>query len=397
MNPKIVLIDTEKDWRFLLPLTYFREISNIRIGILKIKEKWERLFGSTCALSPVYYLKEINGDADAGELFIRSAVLPSKELAGLLKKLKAGGCLTTSGGDWIACRTEMPVSPDVFRERLQKGDFIMEPVENVRLLRYPWELILLNGGEIKKDFVLMDLPRQVSAGVTVEGDYPVYMHPSAYARHVYIDATEGPVFIGAEVRLLPFTFIKGPAAVMYHSITKAGTRIYNGTTLGPWTKTGGEIKNVLFFGYSNKGHDGFLGDAVVGEWCNFGAGTSNSNLKNNYSLIKFWSAPERKFVSTGQQFLGLVMGDHSKTAINSSVNTGTWIGVSSNIFTRNFPPKFVNSFNWSGERQERNYLLDKAMETARRVMSRRSVPFEGTYERIFRAVWEFSREVEGVE
>jgi len=392
----ITLIDTIKDRDFLLPLTYFREISNIRVGILKIKEKWERLCEGRIHTSAVGYLKEFKEEAPASQIFIRSSVIPTKELALHIQKLQTNTCLVTPDGEWVACKTSLPLEPDLFREKLETHDFQTFIVENVRQIKYPWELVLINADEIRKDFELLSFHHRIPQTVTVEGDFPVYIDPSAYIQNIYVDASEGPVIIDAHVQIFSYTYIKGPVAILDHSLVKAGTRIYNGTTLGPWTKVGGEIKNVLFLGYSNKGHDGFLGDSVVGEWCNFGAGTSNSNLKNNYSLIKMWSVPEKKFVPTGQQFLGLVMGDHSKTAINTSINTGTVIGVSSNIFTREFPPKFVNSFNWSGRKQERNYVLEKAMETARRTMARRNIPFDGKYARLFEAVWEFSQEVEGV-
>jgi len=396
MNNNFVLADQKTDWEFLLPLTYFREISNIRVGILKIKEKWEKYLGAGASVSPVGYLKEIKGDAPPAELFVRSNVLPSKKLAERILRLQPDECLMNTRNEWLACKTRGLLTPDEFRKLLTDKLFRAVSCSESLLIRHPWQLTLFNAEEIRKDFKLSGLSSHVPDRVSIRGDYPVYIHPEAVVTDLYVDAADGPVYIEKDVQILPFGFIQGPAAVMYHSVVKAGTRLYNGTTLGPWTKVGGEIKNVLFFGYSNKGHDGFLGDSVIGEWCNFGAGTSNSNLKNNYSEIRVWSIPRKEFISTGRQFLGLVMGDHSKTAINSSLNTGSVIGVSSNIITRNFPPKFVNSFNWGGERLERNYLPEKAMDTARRVMARRNAEFEGRYRKIFEAVYAFSGKIEGV-
>ncbi|NPA42997.1 MAG: glucose-1-phosphate thymidylyltransferase [Chlorobi bacterium] len=390
---RIILVDTPEDWKFLLPLTYFREIPNIRLGILNIREKWEKYAGVPIEVEPVFYLKEIFGGASPGRLFVRSSVLPTPELSRALSELKEGECLTDEEGEWVACRTETSVLPEEMAARRSEGGFDIRRVA-ARRLRRPWEAVELNGYEIERDGRLLGLESRIPPGIQVLGTRPVYVDPSAEVDAAVLDAREGPVYVGPNVRIFPFSYLKGPVAVLNHSLVKAGTRIYNGTTLGPWTKVGGEIKNVLFFGYSNKGHDGFLGDAVVGQWVNFGAGTSNSNLKNNYSPVRMYVPATRTYESTGRQFLGLVMGDHSKTAINTSLNTGTVAGVSANIFTRDFPPKFIPSFNWGGDAPGHTYHLERAKETARKVMQRRQIPFDERMERLFDAVWAFSARIE---
>jgi UDP-N-acetylglucosamine diphosphorylase/glucosamine-1-phosphate N-acetyltransferase len=386
---KIFLVETKNDRKNLLPLTYFNKISNILTGLMTVKEKWQVETGKNVLTNDVFF------DSFPGllsGLLIRSAVLPDSRLVRAVTALKKYEVLTDTQGRWIAVNAPEGISESVLESGGFPGDFQrISYGHTYTFLQYPWDLIFVNAEEIRADFLRLKCTgNNIPSTVKIVGDYDFCIHPTARLEDVFLDLTEGPVYIGRDVKVLPFTFIKGPAVVLNHSLIKAGTRIYNGTTLGPWTKVGGEIKNVLFFGYSNKGHDGFLGDAVVGKWVNFGAGTSNSNLKNNYSSIRMWSVARGRFVDTGRMFAGLVMGDYSKTAVNTRLNTGTVVGVSSNIFTGDFPPKFVNSFNWGGKELSRNYLIDKAIDTARTVWKRRGLIFDRQAEKRFEQVYEFS-------
>ncbi len=387
-----LLLDTYNDWKNLLPLTYFTKIANIRIGIFKIYEKWERRLKMKSLVLSEDYLGF--PPDEKYELVIRSVFLPDQNLVQAIKNLQPGEALKDQNGEWIAARFKSPVS--VFdREKILSYSFDFQTYKySVIKIQRPYELILLNAREIVKDFSLSGVRNNSGKGIQIIGEQPFFVHESAKLHGVYMDLSEGPVYIDKDVTVLPGTYIKGPAAILNHSFVKAGTSIYNGTTLGPWTKVGGEIKNVLFQGYSNKGHDGFLGDSVVGKWCNFGAGTSNSNLKNNYSEIRMWHIASRKFEPTGQMFLGTVMGDFSKTAINTRLNTGTVIGAASNIFASGFPPKFVPSFNWGGTSGEHDYLLEPALETARIVYKRRNVDFGPQEEAVFRHVFELVKRLE---
>ncbi len=392
MRPDFVLTDIPEDWKFLFPLTYFREISNIRIGILTIREKWEKYLQAKASVAGTAYLSK---DSVRSGMFVRASVLPDRVLARLILRLKEDECLFDSEGDWMACRLSDAVQKDVFlslltNNRLKKVTWEKKAVKLFR----PWDLIRYNEEEIRKDFDLLGLNNRILGDVQIRGGNPVYIAPGARLDAVFIDASEGPVFIDEHVNILPFSFIKGPAAILHNVVVKAGTKIYNGTTLGPWTKAGGELKNVLFFGYANKAHDGYLGDSVIGEWCNIGAGSSHSNLKNNYSPVRMWHIAQGKYEDTGAMFMGTVMGDYSKLAINSRVNSGTVIGVSSNIFTPGFPPKFVNSFNWGGAKLQFNYDLEKAIQTARIMWQRRNKTFDAQQRELFEKVRAYARKAE---
>ncbi len=392
-----LLFETKQDKDFLLPLTYFRDISNIRIGIFKIYEKWERYLQDKAHIFTGDYLYEKYPIGGTYDLFIRSVFLPDKNLVKAVGNLKAGEVLQDEEGEIIAFRTREKIDPgkDFDIEKIT-AHFQSKRLSGLRKLTRPYDLIAYNAGEIVNDVKISGFTRTYMSNrdVHITGDYPVHIGAGTQLNGVYLDAREGPVFIGENVTILPFSYIKGPAAVMENSVVKAGTQIYEGTTLGPGTKAGGEIKNVLFFGNSNKGHDGYLGDSVVGEWCNFGAGTSNSNLKNNYSGVKMWHIASKRFEPTGRRFLGLVMGDFSKTAIHTRFNTGTVVGVASNIFTPDFPPKFVSSFNWGGGGFNHDHAVEKALETAKIVYARRGKTFTHIDEKIFREVYRLVRDKE---
>ncbi|RMG85869.1 MAG: glucose-1-phosphate thymidylyltransferase, partial [Bacteroidetes bacterium] len=238
-----------------------------------------------------------------------------------------------------------------------------------------WDITRFNARAIQLDFDLLTANRTsapISATNRILGEENIFMEPGARVEFATINATAGPVYIGKDAEIMEGALIRGPFAMGEHAVVKMGAKIYGATTLGPWCKVGGEVSNSVLFGYSNKGHDGFLGDSVIGEWCNIGADTNNSNLKNNYTEVKLWNYPAGRFIKTGQQFCGLFMGDHSKCGINTMFNTGTVVGVSANIFGDGFPRNFIPSFAWGGAAGFTTFKTDKAFETAEAMMRRRN-------------------------
>ncbi len=392
------LFDTRASWKNNLPLTYFKPIANILSGILPVYRKWETDLDAKALVLTRDYLMEKYGGEGMADLWVAADVLPDAVLAKAVSELKPGEMLTDAEGDVVAYRHHSLLGTGEAKnlKAVFAGALIRKKAGGpVRRMRRPFQWIKENEQEIVNDLERLRPTRiPCPQDVRCYGHYELYGTGSPTAYDAVLDLTEGPVYLGNDVKLLPGSYVKGPAAVLDGSMVKAGTRVYNGTTLGPWTKVGGEIKNVLFQGYANKGHDGFLGDSFISQWCNLGAGTSNSNLKNNYSRIRMWHIASKQFEDTGEMFLGTVMGEHSKTAINTSLNTGTVVGVAANIFTRNFPPKFVTSFNWGGEIANHAYDVEKALETARIVFGRRGKTFDETEERIFRTVHRLAGEWE---
>ncbi len=384
-----VLFDDIDIRRHLLPLTYYRSIAGIRSGILTLKEKWEKFIDGKAGILTEDYLMSLYPGNLETDLFIASHFYPDKNLTEfIINNLQHGETLVDAEGEIIAFKTQNNNGQIKLNEleKIIPTQTKIYPGKVEKLTRH-YQLVLNNALQIEKDIALLDLTPTDKKNYKSTGAHFLYLSEEKNYPEVFFDLTDGPVYIDHGVNILPFSFIKGPAAIMSNSVVKAGTRIYNGTTIGPETKVGGEIKNSLFLGFSNKGHDGYLGDSVIGEWCNLGAGTSNSNLKNNYSSVKIWNFARKDFEDTGLMFLGMIMGDHSKTAINTSVNTGTVIGVHANIFTRDFPPKFIPSFNWGGNHFNHNYDLEKALETAKTVYKRRKQIFSPKLEPIMLEVY----------
>ena len=398
MKRDFLLFEEQEQWKFNLPLTYFKPISNIISGILTIQQKWERIFNNPAGMITRGYLMEKYGRRKTASLFIPDHILPDPALARTLENLPPQTRLVDPQNRLLGFRLEKGQMFAGLDELYGVLDGIQDRIiytAPYKSVRRPYDLVFLNQGEIIADLGLLQAQSTpCPKGAKCFGSYQVFYRGRQRIHHAIFELTEGPVFLDDDVKILPGSFVKGPAAILNGSMVKAGTRIYNGTTLGPWTKVGGEIKNVLFQGYANKGHDGFLGDSVVGNWCNFGAGSSNSNLKNNYSEIKMWNIGSGGPENTGRMFLGMIMGDHSKCAINTSFNTGTVVGVCANIFTRDFPPKFVSSFNWGGAGFNHDYDLNQALQTARIVYGRRNLDFTEVDEKIFLKVYDMVKKIE---
>ncbi len=357
----------------LLPFTYTRPVCEMRVGILTIKEKWERLF-STEDIRVSYltreYLKEkftcINSH---DSYFINGALFPNFELLSSIKKLGIGKGLI-SGDKFIAVRS------DNFNiTNYSSVEFVNYDGE-VDFLKYPWEVFAKNEREINNDFELLTKGRKsqlLSPTNQVMGSQNIFLEEGAKVECSIINATTGPVYIGKNTEVMEGCMIRGPFALNDSAVLKMGAKIYGATTIGPGCKVGGEVSNSVFIANSNKAHDGFLGNSVIGEWCNLGADTNTSNLKNNYSNVKAWSFKEGKMIDTGLLFCGLMMGDHSKCGINTMFNTGTVVGVSANIFGAGFPDKFVPSFTWGATADSEKFILEKATSLAKIVMQRRGI------------------------
>ncbi len=387
-----ILFDQNSLKENLLPLTYFRPIPAIRCGILTLQEKWESFLNSpTSILSETYLQEKFPVLYQTDNVYINSAVFPSRELVRAIDTLLPGEILS-KGNFPIAIRSGKlnweAVQNFAGKKKLYDG--------NLQTLTHLTDIFRLNGQQIKQDFERLTYgkeSRKLPETAIIIGDYPVFLEEGAQVESAIFYTGDGPVYIGKNVKILAGSLIRGPFAALEGSVVKMGAKIYGGTTLGPNTKAGGEIKDTVFFGNANKGHDGYLGDSVIGEWCNLGADTNNSNLKNNYSNVKLWHYPTGDFADTGLQFCGLIMGDHSKSGIATMFNTGTVVGVNSNVFGGDYQPKFFPSFKWGGQNYV-DYRLDKAQQVAEAVMKRRQKDFDSIEQNLFKAVYNLIKEKE---
>jgi UDP-N-acetylglucosamine diphosphorylase/glucosamine-1-phosphate N-acetyltransferase len=348
----------------------------IRIGILTIKEKWEMMLGATCFDHTVEYLRSkfplpsSNGSC----LMINGGILPTTNIIKEIKALKQSEALF-AGKTLVAVFTpEIPLNK--FPSEREHYSLIKEVIENPLAISNPWDIFQMNGEAIERDFELLTRGKKslpIPSSNRVIHPEKVFIEEGAIVECSVLNAQTGPIYIGKDAEVMEGSLIRGPVALCEHATLKMGAKIYGPTTIGPHSKVGGEVSNCVIFGYSNKGHDGFIGNTVIGEWCNLGADTNTSNLKNNYINVKLWNYVKKGFVDTGLQFCGLVMGDHSKCGINTMFNTGTVVGVSANIFGDGFPRNFIPSFSWGGAQGFSVYKTSKAFETAKMVMSRRGV------------------------
>ena len=369
----------------LLPFTYTRPVADIRIGILTIREKWELFLGATTTTITEDYLSDKFPMVEMEEnIMINSSYLPSNELVSQIKNLSNNQVIYD--GDTIVAfynLEDQEVDCDVF-ETMHCEDSILK-VERT------WDIFSKNGAAITADFELITAGRTSAAipeRTQAFNAEQIFIEQGARLPLCVLNANNGPIYIGKDSEIMEGSLVRGPFALCEGSVLKMGAKIYGPTTIGPYSKVGGEVNNAVFFGNSNKGHDGYLGNSVVGEWCNLGADTNNSNLKNNYAEVRLWSYETQNFAKTGLQFCGLMMGDHSKCGINTMFNTGTVIGVSANIFGTGFPRNFIPSFSWGGASGFSTYLISKAFEVASVVMSRRGIEFSAQDTAILEQVFE---------
>jgi len=369
----------------LLPFTYTRPVAEIRIGILTIREKWEQYLGiTTTTVTEDYLSKKWPMVEMEHNIMISASYLPNPNLVEQIKKLKVGQALVHD--------TEIVAFYTLEDEEKDLEDYQTIEIDSAPItVKHTWDIFSKNGDAIKEDYNLITEDRSsqpLSSSVFAVNPNNIFIEEGAKVFNVSLNAENGPIYIGKDAEVMEGSIIRGPFALCEHASTKLGAKIYGPTTVGPHSKVGGEVNNSVIFGYSNKGHDGFLGNSVLGEWCNIGADSNNSNLKNNYAEVRLWSYETEGFAKTGLQFCGLMMGDHSKCGINTMFNTGTVVGVSSNIFGAGFPRNFVPSFSWGGSAGTQTYLTKKAFEVAEIVMKRREIEFSDDDKEILEHVFE---------
>jgi len=364
-----IFFDIQEAWEDLLPLTYTRSIADIKVGILTIKQKWEfRLKSAFSHICTNYLAEKYSLVLAENNIIINSSVLPDNEIVSKISTLKKGQVIMHNNV-FVAFSGK----PGDYLNSFKDFEIINSDL-TVKTIKHPWDIFLHNAGEINQDFELLTKNRTselVSQSNKVFGKHPIFLESGAKAECAIFNTENGPVYLGKNAVVMEGSLIQGPFALGESSQIKLGSKIYPGSSIGPHCKVGGELNNVVFFGFSNKAHDGFLGNAVIGEWCNIGADSNNSNLKNTYENVKVWNYRRKSFVDSGLQFCGLFMGDHSKCGINTMFNTGTCVGVSSNIFGAGFPRTFIPSFSWGGPGGITTYQLKKAFQSMELVMSRR--------------------------
>ena len=374
--PNLILFDTEAR-EHLLPLTATRPMAELRIGILNIREKWEKWLSGTASFITKDYLSGKYPIRIAQEnLLVSAGVLPNKELCERILGLQLNEALLKGDELIAACLDHEQIQrlvDDIEIEQLQ-GIQLDEsfPVSHVSRL---WDLTKLNKQEINSDFYLLTNGRTsqpIPASNRVTAPANIFIEPGAVVEHCILNAANGPIYIGADAEIMDGSILRGPVTVGEQAIIKMAAKIYGPTTIGPGCRAGGEITRSILMDNSNKAHDGYLGDSVLGEWCNLGADTNNSNLKNNYSEVKLWDYKTNRFERTGLQFCGLFMGDHSKCGINTMFNTGTVVGVFANVYGAGYQRNFIPDFSWGGpDSGYRTYKIEEAFTTAEAVISRR--------------------------
>jgi UDP-N-acetylglucosamine diphosphorylase/glucosamine-1-phosphate N-acetyltransferase len=370
----------------LLPFTFTRPVADILIGILTIRQKWEAHLGSTTTTLTEDYLTDKFPMVEMEQnVMINASFLPNTTLVDMIQNLDSNQAIF-KGDEVIAFYTN---------EEQEEVDFdtyeILEYTDDCLTVEHTWDIFAKNDAALRADFAFLTQDRKsqpIPKSVNVMAPENVFIEEGASLEFVTLNATTGPIYIGKNSEIMEGSVIRGPFALCEGAGVKLATKVYGATTVGPYSKIGGEVNNSVLFAYSNKGHDGFLGNSVLGEWCNIGADSNNSNLKNNYEEVKLWSYETEGFAKTGLQFCGLMMGDHSKCGINTMFNTGTVVGVSANIFGSGFPRNFVPSFSWGGAAGFTTYVTSKAFATAKLVMSRRNVEFDQKEQAILEHVFE---------
>ena len=366
----VILFDDPTLRKALLPFTYTRPVSAIRVGILTIAEKWEKRMGTEVSFKTESYLqKKYPVVSTLNNLLINGAVCPDELLVDTVKSLPDGYYLV-NGTFLIAAR-----NPD---DEMTTQNTI-EYENQFTIIDHPWRVFRENADQLKRDFKLITQGRKsfpISDKYTaVYGEENIFVEEGVTILAAVLNAESGPIYLGKNSIVQEGVVIRGSFALGENAQINMGAKLRGDTTVGPFSKVGGEVSNCVFFGNSNKAHDGYLGNSVIGEWCNLGAGTNSSNLKNNYDTVKLWNHAEKSFKNTGLQFCGLMMGDHSKSGISTMFNTGTVVDVCANIFGGGLPPTYIPSFAWGGAHGFTTYKIEKALETINKVMSRRNADF----------------------
>ncbi len=374
----------------LLPFTFTRPVADIRIGILTIREKWEKYLGNTTTTLTEEYLSEKYPMVEMDEnIMINASFLPNEILVEMVLNLQENQLIVKE--DEIIAFFTTSRQEEVDLENYEWIEYDDDCIQ----IEHTWDIFQKNDAALREDFDLLTADRTsqpIPSTVNVIAPENIFIEEGARLHFVTLNASTGPIYIGRDTEIMEGSVIRGPFALCEHAQVKLATKIYGATTIGPHCRVGGEVNNSVMFAYSNKGHDGFLGNAVLGEWCNIGADSNNSNLKNNYDNVKLWDYETERFEDTGLQFCGLMMGDHSKCGINTMFNTGTVVGVSANIFGAGFPRNYIANFSWGGAQGTQAYLPKKAFETAKIVMSRRNIAFSEQDEAILTHVFNETKE-----
>ena len=388
----IILFD-DNAHQTLLPLTFTRPVADLRIGILTIAEKWGRHLKSDFSFHTQSWLQgKFSLKIEADNLFINGAVCPDGPLLEVIDQLKAGEALKY---DQRLVAVKLNKSDAAgFNAGAIAGKVIQLDHAPV-IINFPEDIFKNNDTELRKDFTLLTKGRTcaaISSTNTIIGS-DFFAEQGSVAECSTFNTTNGPVYLAANTEVWEGSHIRGSFALCEHAQVKMGAKIYGGTTVGPYSRVGGELSNAVIWGYSSKGHEGFLGNAVLGEWCNIGADSNNSNLKNNYDDVKLWDYTTQRFRKTGLQFCGLIMADHAKCAINTMFNTGTVVGVSANVFGPGFPRNYIPDFAWGGAQGFDVYAIKKALETAEKVFVRRAHRiFDENEQEILKKVFELTEE-----
>jgi UDP-N-acetylglucosamine diphosphorylase/glucosamine-1-phosphate N-acetyltransferase len=376
-----ILID-EQVRNALLPLSYTRHTATLRIGIDTIEQKWQAALGTACYLHTEAYLQPLYSQAPLGDsIYINANIIPNSELATAITTLKLGTRLVYHNNTIAYYATHQDAAMDT----LQAIEFVSPLI----IINNLWDIFTYNAAVMQQDYDRITNGRTSEAlsNTNILIGNRIFAEPGAKAEASVLNSTSGPIYLAAESEIMEGCLVRGGFALGEHSQLKMGAKVYGATTLGPNCKVGGEVNNSVFQANSSKAHDGFVGNSVIGEWCNLGADSNNSNLKNNYEVVKLWSEAQGKFIHTGLQFCGLIMADHSKCGINTMFNTGTVVGVSANIFGAGFPRNFIPSYSWGGAGGFTQYALSKAVHTMQLVMARRqqqlSPQLQQVYEHIF--------------
>jgi UDP-N-acetylglucosamine diphosphorylase/glucosamine-1-phosphate N-acetyltransferase len=387
----VLLFDDPAIRPHLLPFTFTRPVAALRCGILTIAEKWEQRLGQPVGYLTEPYLqaKYPAGATQGPALVVNGAVCPDDVLVRQVQALETGEALFYDQTLVAAHLADASQVAELIQDGFQRTRDVAEPVT---IIRQVWHLFLRNGAEIRRDFNLLTEGRQSEpvgdVHTIVYAPENVFIEPGVKIRAAILNAENGPIYLGRNSQVHEGAIISGPLALSEGAHISPGAKMRGDNTVGPYCKVGGEVSNSIFFGFSNKGHDGYVGNSVIGEWCNLGADTNTSNLKNNYAPVKIWSHSAGRFVNTGQTFCGLMMGDHSKCGINTMFNTGTVVGVGANIFGAGFPRTFSPSFSWGGAAGFETFKLPKMAEVAERVMARRQMEYDQVEQDIMRQVYE---------
>lgn len=373
-------------WEGFLPLTFTRPVAEMRCGILTFSERWKKLLGTEeiSFLSEKYLEEKFPRPQEKESLFLVPNFLPTERILTQIRNLKPGEALVYEN-ELIAAHIHMK---DFSLNQIEKmTDLEDEPL----IFRQPTDLFSFNDKAVDFDFSLLTKGRQSQELSETNGflgdSEDLFIEEGAIVEFATLNTKSGKIYIGKNAEIMEGCHLRGPIALCEESKFNMGAKIYGATTVGPHCKVGGEVNNIVMFGYSNKGHDGFVGNSVIGEWCNFGADTNSSNLKNNYASVKLWNYHKKRFLDTGLQFAGVIMGDHGKTAINTQLNTGTVVGVAANIFKSGFPPNLVENFSWGGMKGDEKFKLEKALEVAEKVMERRHVPLTEADKNIIKYIY----------